>query len=173
MKRHNEEKKGLEWDAVHLFIDLYNANHETKYRLLYLQEKPDAVLEDRQRKKQGMEITHLFYNSAEAKRVLGRPEEVPSGFMILDHLIFELNELIKTKEHKKSNYSQDYPISLLIRNASPIYGMSDILGIKHKIYKPNEVFQDIWFLSRDGTDDWLLYNLDQLNKLKDIARTKS
>jgi hypothetical protein len=160
MKRINNEKTRMERAAIDLFIDIYNTNHELKYRLLYAQEKPDAVLQDSKQNKLGMEITHLFYDEKEAKMLLGRSEPSFNGPQRLECLVDELNDLIRTKEKKKRAYSEDYPISLLIRNASPFFGMSDILSVKHLLYRPNAVFNDVWFLSRDGTSDWLLINMD-------------
>jgi hypothetical protein len=160
---HDLEKKALERSAVHLFIDIFNGNHAKKYRLLYLQEKPDAVLEDDRLGKLGLEITHLFYNKEEAMTVLGKSsEESGRHVQLLNVLIQELNERIAVKERKKSGYCEDYPVSLLIRNASSLYGMSDILQVKERIRKPKGIFEDIWFLSRDGADEWLLFNLDEL-----------
>jgi hypothetical protein len=165
-KEHDLEKKALERSAVHSFIDIFNSNHAKKYRLLYLQEKPDAVLEDDRLGKLGLEITHLFYDKEEAMAVLGKSEESGNGVQLLNVLIQELNDRIAEKEGKKSGYSEDYPVSLLIRNASTLYDMSDILRVKERIREPNGVFEDIWFLSRDGADEWLLFNMDKLMKLR-------
>jgi hypothetical protein len=158
---HDEEKRALERTAIKLLVDSINETSEIKLRLLYQQEKPDAVLQDTLNQKLGLEITHLFYNAREAKTLLGKTNAVkqePVDFVIL---LGALNELIEKKEHKKKSYVQDYPISLLIRNASPTFGMSRFLQEIERIYLPEKVFQDIWFLSRDGTEEWRLVSLNR------------
>lgn len=155
-------KKKLEREAIHGFISIYNVNHPIPLRLLYLQEKPDAVLEDTQRRKLGMEITHLYYNQAEAQLLLNGEDTGQAAEPSLLHWVAALNERIYVKEQKKRDYSQAYPVSLLIRNVSPLFGMSDVLRVKDSIRKPKETFVDVWLLSKDGSDEWLLYNLDNL-----------
>lgn len=160
-----KEKKDLERQAIKQFIRIYNCNNEDKYRLLYMQERPDSVLEVKPGQRLGMEITHLFYDSDEAKKLLGRAKEKQESTKSPEKLIDELNELIARKESKKKLYSTDYPISLLIRNMSPLYNMSDFIAASEHIYKPNHVFQDVWFLAKGGSQEWLLYNLNRLHLL--------
>ncbi|MFE5319008.1 hypothetical protein ACFQ88_09895 [Paenibacillus sp. NPDC056579] len=158
----NYEKRDLERAAVTILIALYNRNHSTKLRLLYQQDKPDAVLQDSNHRKLGVEITHLFYDSEEAKMLLGRSRENVHTEEVIELLIKELNNRIIKKEAKINTYSTQYPVSLIIRNASLAFGMSDILSVKHLIYKPQGKFVNVWFLSRDGTDEWLLIDLNHL-----------
>lgn len=162
MKRRNEEKLQLEREAIKFFLQIYNRNHTVKQRLLYQQERPDAVLQDARRQKSGLEVTHLFYDSAEAKMLFGRSNEPWCSLESLDILVDELNKRIERKEQKIAGYSHDYPVSLLIRNASPAFGMSDILAVKDRIRKPQPAFEQMWFLSRDGTEEWLLVDLRTL-----------
>lgn len=162
---HNDEKLQLERAAVREFIRLYNGRYSVKLRLLYQHDRPDAVLQDSQGSKIGLEITHLFYDATEAKALLGRRDgsmNGPSGPITLAHLIAKLNELIRRKESKKQAYDPAYPISLLIRNASPTFRLSEIWAAREHIRKPNDSFLDTWFLTRDGTPDWMLVNLDDL-----------
>ncbi|WNQ12399.1 hypothetical protein MJA45_04945 [Paenibacillus aurantius] len=163
MKNDGGEKRALEKAALKTFLSLYNRNHPIKYRLLYFQEKPDAVIQDARGNKLGVEITHCFYDSHEARRVLGRQhkvrEEEEHAWETLDTLIAELNKLIRRKEEKKAHYVDHYPIALLIRNASLSFGMSDILKYREMLCKPGGAFTHVWFLSRDGTKDWLLTDL--------------
>ncbi|MFC3771049.1 hypothetical protein [Paenibacillus sp. GCM10012303] len=164
--RHNVEKRMLERAAVREFIRLYNGRHHVKLRLLYQHDRPDAILQDSRGTKIGLEITHLFYDAAEAKALLGRPDNGASGPaspLSLAHLIAQLNALIKRKESKKQSYDPSYPISLLIRNASPTFRLSEIWAAREHIRKPNDQFMDTWFLTRDGTPDWKLINLDDLS----------
>ncbi len=163
-----KEKKSLERAAIELFIAIYNANNERQYRLLYQQERPDAVLEDKLlRSKLGMEITHLFYDAEEAKMLLGRSMQSIHDPESLENLIAGLNHLIAVKEEKRNGYSKAYPVSLLIRNVSPVFGMSDILGIRDRIVRPKAEFEDVWLLSRDAANEWLLLNLEKLTEWKD------
>lgn len=159
---HSMDKRNWEREAIRLFIDLYNREGRGPgYRLLYQQERPDSVLEEKGglRRKLGVEITHLFYSQAEAMRVLkqgGPPEPVdPGDFSVL---LRELNLLIGKKVKKRSSYSMDYPIALLIRNASPGFGMRDFLARRGEVELPESVFTHIWFLCRDG-EEWKLLEL--------------
>lgn len=161
--RHDNEKLALERAAIREFIRLFNLRHSVKLRLLYQHDRPDAVLQTSRGDKLGVEITHLFYDAAEAKALLGRPDGSLSGPVTLAHLIAQLNELIKRKESKKMAYDPAYPISLLIRNASPTFRLSEIWAARDHIRKPNDSFIDTWFLTRDGTPDWKLINLDDLH----------
>ena len=160
----NAEKKTLELSAIELFLLIYNKNHSDPHRLLRLQDQPDAVLEDEEGNPLGMEITHLFYDSLEAKMLMGKTDsrELPPEH--LDFLIAGLNNLIHAKEEKRMYYSHDYPVSLLIRNTSLIFGLSDLLRKKSLIYKSTGFFKDIWLLSRDDSSEWFLFNLDRLHQ---------
>ncbi|WP_409342981.1 hypothetical protein [Paenibacillus sp. MBLB4367] len=169
MKRRNEEKLHLEKEAISIFVNIYNRNNPVKLRLLYQQEKPDAVLQDAKRQKLGLEVTHLFFGSEEAKMLFGRSQETSCALETLDVLVEELNKRIERKEQKISAYSHDYPVALLIRNASPAFGMSNILAVKDRIRKPLPSFVHTWFLSRDGSEEWLLKDLNDLTEAeKDV-----
>ncbi|WP_248929691.1 hypothetical protein [Paenibacillus hamazuiensis] len=161
MDEHNLEKRTLERAAIRLFVNLYNLRSRPKLRLLYQQEKPDAVLEDEKRRKLGMEITHLFYDQQEAMMLMGRfsGQHAPES---MEHLVGRLNELIRRKEEKKKSYMPDFPISLLIRNTSPVFGLTEFMKSRELIYEPKGVFQDIWFLTHDGSADWFLLHLNEL-----------
>ncbi|TDF98822.1 hypothetical protein [Paenibacillus piri] len=162
MAQDNQEKRALERTAVTIFIRLYNQNHDNKLRLLYQRERPDAVLQDARQRMIGMEITHLFYDSEEAKMLLGRSHANIHSLEVVEMLIKELNKRIRTKEAKIDQYESSYPIALLIRNASSAFGMSDILRAKELICKPQGKFTHIWFVSRDGSEEWLMKDLNGL-----------
>jgi hypothetical protein len=157
-----EEKHQLERTAVRLFLSIYNLNNLAKLRLLYQRDIPDAVLQQQDQRLLGMEITHLFYDSEEAKMLLGRSKGRVDSQEVVEMLIAELNKRIQIKEIKIDHYESDYPIALLIRNVSATFGMSDILRAKELLYKPQGRFTNVWFLSRDGTEEWLLKDLQQL-----------
>jgi hypothetical protein len=162
--KNDREKRALERAAVKIMIEINNHNHDNKLRLLYQQEKPDAVLQDSYRRKIGMEITHLFYDAEEAKRLLGRSIDNIQRLEVIEQMIEVLNNRIQIKESKIASYSTAYPISLIIRNLSSAFGMSHILQAKRLIYTPLGKFTNIWFLSRDGSSEWLMKDL---NTIKD------
>lgn len=161
-EQHVREKKALEREAIRVFLQLYNMRSEPKYRLLYQQEKPDAVLESRHRRQLGLEITHLFYDAHEAMQALGRTDEPRREPETIDTWLGELNERIRTKEEKFAAYSHKYPLSLLIRNASPQFGLAEVRSYRDRIAKPQGLFDNIWFLSRDGGPDWQVLELKAL-----------
>jgi hypothetical protein len=162
---HVRQKKALERAAISVFLRLHNERHTPQYRLLYQQEKPDAVLENRQRGQMGLEITHLFYDAHEAMVVLGRTAEPRREPEMIGTWLSELNERIRSKEEKFAAYSHKYPLSLLILNASPEFGVADLLRNREAVVKPKKWFERIWFLSRDGGLDWHLLELkDMLNE---------
>ncbi|MCU6711430.1 hypothetical protein M6D81_22295 [Paenibacillus sp. J5C_2022] len=154
-------KKELEREAVDLFISLYNETADNRLRLLYQQEKPDAVLMDSRGNKLGLEITHLFYSEQEARQLFLREHRSMICIESIDHLIESLNQLILRKEAKSAGYSSDYPLALLIRNLSPNFGWSDFNQAWDKIAVPSAAFTEIWLLTRDepATEQWYLKSL--------------
>ncbi|AUS27804.1 MULTISPECIES: hypothetical protein [Paenibacillus] len=65
-----------------------------------------------------------------------------------NELINTLNKLLKLKERKVLKYESICPTALVIRNASPIFGMSDFIRDKELIYKAS-VYKSVWFISKD------------------------
>lgn len=159
---HIRQKKALERAAIRVFLLLHNERYTPQYRLLYQQERPDAVLENRLRGQMGLEITHLFYDAHEAMLVLGRTEKPRREPGTIETWLSELNERIRTKEEKFAAYSHRYPLSLLIRNASLEFGVADLRRSRGIVTKPKALFERIWFLSRDGGTDWHLLELKEL-----------
>lgn len=156
MKNHNDEKFALENAAVDIFINLYNCNHSEQYELVERRESPDFVIRNLEGELLGIEVAHLFYDHEEAKMLLGRSDKKLHGPETNNDLINTMNNLLKQKEKKVLKYESIYPISLVIRNASPIFGMSDFLRDKELIYKPSK-YISVWFVSKDGNyNDWLM-----------------
>jgi hypothetical protein len=154
------EKRRVEREAIKLFINLVNARSEGQIRLLYQRERPDAVLENTpKRSKFGVEITHLFYNECEAKQMFGRSNQEDCGPGSFPILLNELNSRIVRKEAAFAQVQLGYPISLLIRNASPLYGLTQFIANVDQIARSHHIFQDIWLLTRDGELEWHLYRL--------------
>ena len=156
MKNHNEEKFALENAAVDIFLNLFNINHKDRYELVERQESPDFVLKGSKGELLGLEVAHLIYDPEESKMLLGRSDNKMHELEKFDDLVNALNSLLKQKEKKILKYESTYPTSLVIRNASPIFGMSDLLRDKELIYKPS-IYKNVWFVSKDGNyNDWLM-----------------
>ncbi|UJF34138.1 hypothetical protein [Paenibacillus hexagrammi] len=162
MNRHEADKKALEQSAIDIFVELYNFNHKIPTRLLRQQEKPDAILEDANQNRKGLEVTHLFYDTEEARLLMSRSELALPKAEVLNQFIDVINERVVSKEKKYVDYSHDYPCALLIRNLSLVYGMSDVLRRKERLQLPRGHFTEVWLLSRDFTPDWLLINLYEI-----------
>ncbi|PPQ49029.1 hypothetical protein C5G87_10580 [Paenibacillus peoriae] len=159
MKNHNEEKFALENAAIEIFINLHNCNHNGQYELIERRESPDFVLRNSEGELLGIEVAHLFYDFEEAKMLLGRSSNNTHGLEMNNELINILNNLLKQKEKKVLKYEGIYPIALVIRNASPIFGMSDFIRDKELIYKPI-IYKSVWFVSKDGNyNDWLMKDI--------------
>jgi len=142
-------KKKLEREAVDLFISLYNQTADNRLRLLYQQDKPDAVLMDSRGNKLGVEITHLFYSELEARQLFQREHRSIICIESIDTLIESLNQLVLRKEAKSAGYSSDYPLALLIRNLSPSFGWSDFNKAWDKVAVPSAAFMEVWLLTRE------------------------
>lgn len=158
-------KKSLEREAVDLFINLYNQTANNRLRLLYQQEKPDAVLMDSRGNKIGLEITHLFYSEQEARQLFQREHRSILCVESIDTLIESLNQLVLRKEAKSTGYSPDYPITLLIRNLSPCCGWSDFNEAWDQIIPPSTAFLEVWLLTKERPDNeqWYLRPLRRSN----------
>ncbi|MFC5406453.1 hypothetical protein [Cohnella soli] len=148
MNNHNEEKYALENAAAEIFLKLYNINHLDQFEIVERRESPDFVLKNKNGDLLGLEIAHLFYDSEEAKMLLGRSNNRTHGIETFDKFLDNLNNLLRHKETKKSIYESSYPTSLVIRNTSPLFGMSDVLRAKDLIYKPTG-YKSVWFISKD------------------------
>ena len=149
MNKHEDEKKAMEQAAIDIFSDLYNVNHEVSLRMVQQQEKPDALLEDARDNRIGLEVTHLFDDTEEARLMLSRSELTKPSDEGIDMFMKVINDRIQSKEYKLKDYSHDYPCMLLIRNLSLLFGMSDILGRKRSLVLPHGHFTQVWLLSRD------------------------
>lgn len=163
MRKHNDEKAALERAAMQQFLHIYNRNHTPLLSIWKRQERPDYVLKNAEHEYLGVEITHLFYNHIEARMLLGRQlERDQAGIGRFEAYIRVMNNLLKQKEEKLGGYNQPFPVSLLMRNASPGFGMSDMIRYRNMVYRPTGM-QHVWFLSRERyQQEWLLTNLLEL-----------
>ncbi|MBP1995314.1 hypothetical protein [Paenibacillus eucommiae] len=154
-------KRMLEREAVRHFIGLYNQLTDNRLRLLYMHDKPDAVLQDSRGRKLGVEITHLFYDQMEARQLFQHQHRSFVCIESFDNLVQELNQLVVRKEAKSAGYSHQYPLALLIRNLSINFGWNDFNQAWDKVRKPSSAFTDIWFLARNHSqpDQWYLKSI--------------
>lgn len=159
MKDHNEEKLRLEEDAIELFIHISRTDRGLNYRVVAKQESPDYVLADESENMIGVEVTHIFYDSEEAKMLFGRSDKKTYELEKLDNFIKELNIALKKKGEKGNNYKFDYPLFLLIKNASPFWGLSDIEHYLNNLQVPTDIYREIWLLTKDNSSKWYLVKI--------------
>lgn len=87
MKNHNGEKFALENATVDIFLNLFNFNHKDQYILVERRESPDFILKGLNGELLGLEVAHLFYDSEEAKMLLGRSDNKVHGIEKFDDLV--------------------------------------------------------------------------------------
>ncbi|KQX51360.1 MULTISPECIES: hypothetical protein [unclassified Paenibacillus] len=155
---HDSEKCALEDAALGIFMKKFNEMNQNKLHLYVRNLRPDFILKDTEEKLVGLEIAHLYYDSKEAKMLLGRDNNSSHGVETINELINELNNLIVKKARKYRELELDHSIELLIRNASPIFRMNDILRFIDEIIE-QYTFEHIWFISRDENNEWILIDL--------------
>ena len=150
------EKKSLEKVALEIFISELNCQPGANWHIkrFQAQERPDAVLEDAQGNLLGVEITHAYHDSEEAKVLLGRSITDFSGLQSFDELLAVVKDRISDKSGKISSYGLPYPISLIVRVASPIFTFAqfrDALATQQlKISKGS--IHEVWTLVRSDDD---------------------
>jgi len=145
------EKEKLELAACTCFLDSYNSSHSSAFRLAEHRDKPDCFAEDcNTGEKIGIEITHLYYDSREAKMVFGRLSQTTHGVMALTQLIEKLNSDLAEKVNRAAKYEFEGKLILLIRVASPIFDMQDFEMYREDICVPQlNTFAEIWLLFRN------------------------
>lgn len=114
-----------------------------------MQDRPDAIIQDINGNKIGVEICHPFYDKQEAKLLLGRG----LGFVGLQSstgVIKRLNEEIAKKIEKFGNYSKEYPIILLLRlPAESLLQIDFINSPDHELKIPPNNYKGIYILMAD------------------------
>lgn len=160
MRPHNIEKKNLEKQAIRIFLSLFNTEIKSNYRLITIQECPDALIKNSDGNILGLEVTHLFYDFLEAQIVLGKIKSKAIRHEEFTILLNGLNELLKKKVKKLSKYKNENPCVLLIRNTSLVFGINDFIDNREKINIPENDFQSIWLVSRGNhLKRWYLLRL--------------
>ncbi|MDA8440843.1 MAG: hypothetical protein M0Z55_00490 [Peptococcaceae bacterium] len=149
MAQWDDEKWLLEQNAAENFVQALNARSGTAYRVLLHSDRPDVVIEDVQScHKIWVEVAHLFYDAEEARILLGRSDGRHSEENIKIY-IYRLNQLLQQKSEKASGYSYAGDLALLIRVASPIFGVEDFNQYEKLIELPISPYTYIWLLFFD------------------------
>lgn len=151
-----EEKWALEREAAQTFIAAYNELNHSHFTLTKHTDKPDFVATEKDTNQTvGVEITHLFYDDEEAKLLLDRSEHNYLELVETGELINVLNKRLATKAEKGSKYDFSEPMILVVRVASPLVTKSDFEKLGQQVVVPESVFEHIWILFRDDTDNVL------------------
>ena len=153
------EKLRLEKAAIELFVRCFKKAHGKEYKLIQQQERPDAILEDEDGNRMGLEVTHLFHDELEVKMLLGRSEQQIHGLENFEDHIIMLSSLLEKKGRTGLCYTSEYPCSLLIRNASPIWTSEDFEGYISRIKAPESLYENVWLLTTDRYSTWSLIKL--------------
>ena len=144
------EKKKLEKLAGKYFLNSYNELLKTDFKIKTQREKPDLeIIDENTNIILGVEITHLYYGTEEAKILFGRTTQSMSSIMEPGNLIENLNGLLAEKANQVKNYDFPHKILLVIRVASRIFNKSDFDEVEKDIIVPPNIFSEIWLLPRD------------------------
>lgn len=147
-----DEKWLIEESAALALVEILNIQQGKNYEIYMHGDRPDIVLENQtDGTRLGVEVTHLFYDSEEARIVFGRSREQshpPAPEYIVGY-VRRLNALLQQKSEKAKGYNHEYPLALLIRVVSPVFHMCNFNAYKSSIVVPPSDFQIIWLLFYD------------------------
>jgi hypothetical protein len=145
-----DEKWLIEEGAAQALIELLNKRQGKSYKIVKHADRPDIIIENQQDgTRLGVEVTHLFYDSEEARAVFGRsllPNHPPE---FIEEYIRRLNLLLQQKSEKVKGYCHQDPLALLIRVVSPVFHMVDFEAYVSRIIVPPSDFEIIWLLFYD------------------------
>ncbi|WP_068962731.1 hypothetical protein [Desulfosporosinus sp. BG] len=145
-----DEKWLLEESAAQALVQTLNTQQETSYEIVEHADRPDIVIENQlDGRRLGVEVTHLFYDSEEARLIFGRSHEHDHPPEYIEQYIGRLNALLQQKSEKAKGYSHEYPLALLIRVVSPLFHMYNFKTYASRIVVPPSDFQIIWLLFYD------------------------
>jgi hypothetical protein len=142
------ERELLESAACTHFLNAYNKRNGTQFAVVDHRDKPDFLIKDSLNgEKLGIEVMHLYYDSKEAKMVLGRQPKELHGTMTISELIAQLNNDLVQKVFQSVKYDFSGPMFLVIRVASPIFDQADFEMFEDEIIVPvPNAFAEIWLL---------------------------
>lgn len=148
-----DEKRRLEFYAVLYFIRDQRKNHHRWLLFKEFSEPPNpdtyCLLNGEQ---VGIEVTHLFGNNHDAKKLLGKTstneqlKQIKKNMALvpLNHYIpNEINRILEDKgKHHYGNKTW-----LVIRNAFPLWDKEDFEMYRSEIIIPhNHAFEEIWLI---------------------------
>ena len=156
------EKEALEEAACLYFIDSYNKAHGTHFEIKEHKDKPDFLVEDSSTSEtMGVEVTHLYYDSEEAKMLLGRlslhlqPDNKKNFYALADRL----NDLLEKKIKAAFAYDFGGKLFLLVRVVCPVFNKSHF-----------EMYSD-WInlhLENPFAEVWLLFYSELTDTFSDL-----
>lgn len=145
-----DEKWLLEESAASDLVDALNLKYGTYFWIKEHNDRPDIVIEEeKQGITIGVEVTHLFYDSEEARRILGRSMETEQTPENIDECLRRLNALLLQKSEKSRSYDHNSPLALLVRVVSRMFKMEDFELNLNKVMVPESDFHYIWLLFYD------------------------
>jgi len=145
-----DEKWLIEESAAQALVEILNIQKGTSYEIILHADRPDIVIENQlDGTRLGVEVTHLFYDSNEARFVFGRSHEHGHPPEYIGEYIRRLNALLQQKSEKSKGYNHEYPLALLIRVVSPLFHMYDFKAYASRIVVPPSDFKIIWLLFYD------------------------
>lgn len=148
-----DEKWLLEQTAAEYFVAALNDLYATSFQILEHSDKPDIVIGDSNTgRKIGIEVTHLFYNSEEAKALLGKSDNSPNGLEDIRSFIDRLNQLLHQKAQKAKGYNHRSELALLIRVVSPVFSKDYFDRFERLIKVPQPEYKHIWLLFYNFAD---------------------
>lgn len=128
------EKQWLEKSLINYFMQAMNSMHNCCYMVVSHRDRPDFIIkENLSNKKFGVEVTHLYYDSEEAKELFGRGHLSIPKIETIEHYICILNKLLNKKFEKANGYYQSYDLILLIGITSSLFDRNDFENSREDI----------------------------------------
>lgn len=152
----SSEKYGLETGALNQFAEAFALEHgEGRFTFHELRSPPEPDgLCSLDGQTLHVEVGHVYGEESDAKRLLGRTgksaatleQRMRTAMMPLDgRLLMPLNSLLASKATKTYQTSR---VWLLIRSASPLWGLEDFKEHQASLaIPPKHPFEQIWLLS--------------------------
>ncbi len=150
------EKLWLEESLINYFIKAMNNMHNSCYAVVTHMDRPDFIIKDTlKNKKFGVEVTNLYYDSDEAKELLGHEHAPFYKVENIEHYIYILNELLEKKAQKANGYYQKYDLILLVGITSPLFTRNDFENARDEIIIPESKFAVICLVFfNELNQDW-------------------
>lgn len=150
MKDNLDEKWLLEEGAGLDLIEALNLKYGLSFEISEHNDRPDIVIEDPAKAiRIGVEVTHLFYDTEEARRIFGRSETNEHPPENIEECLRRLNASLLQKAEKSQGYDHESPLALLVRVVSRVFKEKDFHANLSKIIVPASDFQYIWLLFYD------------------------